>query len=115
MSDLSIQEVSLYAHLVEVLCFFIRQHSYRSKYFILSEGLAARVGQLMSCPEKHLKLSMNICPHDEAVTDLMQPPLNIFALSLHCTTKPTTGKSYNINSSNPSYKSCSTQCHGIIS
>ncbi|KAJ4369537.1 Platinum sensitivity protein [Didymella sp. IMI 355093] len=57
MSDLSIQEVSLYAHLVEVLCFFIRQHSYRSKYFILSEGLAARVGQLMSCPEKHLKLT----------------------------------------------------------
>ncbi|KAF1925684.1 DUF625-domain-containing protein [Didymella exigua CBS 183.55] len=57
MGDLSIQEVSLYAHLVEVLCFFIRQHSYRSKYFILSEGLAARVGQLMSCPEKHLKLT----------------------------------------------------------
>ncbi|KAF1357226.1 DUF625-domain-containing protein [Lizonia empirigonia] len=57
MDDLSIQEVSLYAHLVEVLCFFIRQHSYRSKYFILSEGLAARVGQLMSCPEKHLKLT----------------------------------------------------------
>ncbi|KAH6625636.1 component of IIS longevity pathway SMK-1-domain-containing protein [Boeremia exigua] len=57
MNDLSIQDVSLYAHLVEVLCFFIRQHSYRSKYFILSEGLAARVGQLMSCPEKHLKLT----------------------------------------------------------
>lgn len=51
------QEVSLYAHLVEVLCFFIRQHSFRSKYFILSEGLAARVAQLMECPEKHLKLS----------------------------------------------------------
>jgi len=51
------QEVSLYAHLVEVLCFFIRQHSFRSKYFILSEGLAVRVAQLMDCPEKHLKLS----------------------------------------------------------
>jgi protein phosphatase-4 regulatory subunit 3 len=51
------QEVSLYAHLVEVLCFFIRQHSFRSKYFILSEGLAVRVAQLMGCPEKHLKLS----------------------------------------------------------
>ncbi|KAF2125983.1 DUF625-domain-containing protein [Dothidotthia symphoricarpi CBS 119687] len=57
MEDLSIQEVSLYAHLVEVLCFFIRQHSFRSKYFILSEGLAARVAQLMACPEKHLKLT----------------------------------------------------------
>lgn len=51
------QEVSLYAHLVEVLCFFIRQHNFRSKYFILSEGLAARVAQLMGCPEKHLKLT----------------------------------------------------------
>jgi protein phosphatase-4 regulatory subunit 3 len=54
------QEVSLYAHLVEVLCFFIRQHSFRSKYFILSEGLGARVAQLMECPEKHLKLSKSI-------------------------------------------------------
>ncbi|KAH7076002.1 component of IIS longevity pathway SMK-1-domain-containing protein [Paraphoma chrysanthemicola] len=57
MDDLSMQEVSLYAHLVEVLCFFIRQHNFRSKYFILSEGLAARVAQLMDCPEKHLKLT----------------------------------------------------------
>ncbi|KAJ4298173.1 Platinum sensitivity protein [Kalmusia sp. IMI 367209] len=57
MDDLSIQQVSLYVHLVEVLCFFIRQHSFRSKYFILSEGLAARVAQLMECPEKHLKLT----------------------------------------------------------
>jgi protein phosphatase-4 regulatory subunit 3 len=51
------QEVSLYAHLLEVLCFFIRQHNFRSKYFILSEGLAARVAQLMECPEKHLQLT----------------------------------------------------------
>jgi protein phosphatase 4 regulatory subunit 3 len=57
MADLSVQQVSLYSHLVEVLCFFIRQHSFRSKYFILSEGLASRVSQLMDCPEKHLKLS----------------------------------------------------------
>jgi protein phosphatase-4 regulatory subunit 3 len=57
MDDLTIQEVSLYSHLVEILCFFIRQHAYRSKYFLLTEGLASRVGQLMSCPEKHLKLS----------------------------------------------------------
>ncbi|KAF2652711.1 DUF625-domain-containing protein [Lophiostoma macrostomum CBS 122681] len=56
LDDLSVQEVSLYSHLVEVLCFFIRQHSFRSKYFILSENLAARVAQLMDCPEKHLKL-----------------------------------------------------------
>ncbi|KAL1625582.1 Platinum sensitivity protein [Neofusicoccum ribis] len=57
MENLTIQEVSLYSHLVEVLCFFIRQHSFRSKYFVLSEGLACRVAQLMACPEKHLKLT----------------------------------------------------------
>lgn len=57
MEDLTIQEVSLYSHLVEVLCFFIRQHSFRSKFVIMSENLACRVAQLMSCPEKHLKLT----------------------------------------------------------
>ncbi|KAI9691730.1 MAG: Platinum sensitivity protein [Bathelium mastoideum] len=57
MNNLTVQEISLYSHLVEVLCFFIRQHSFRSKYFILSEGLASRVAQLMSSGEKHLKLT----------------------------------------------------------
>jgi protein phosphatase-4 regulatory subunit 3 len=71
VDNLSIQEVSLYAHLVEVLCFFIRQHSYRSKYFILSEGLAARVGQLMSCPEKHLKLSRFYSRRPPCVADMI--------------------------------------------
>jgi protein phosphatase-4 regulatory subunit 3 len=56
VNDLSIQDVSLYSHLVEILCFFARQHSYRSKLFIISEGLPARVAQLLNCPEKHLKL-----------------------------------------------------------
>ncbi|OAK97227.1 DUF625-domain-containing protein [Phaeosphaeriaceae sp. SRC1lsM3a] len=57
MDNLTMQEVALYVHLLEVLCFFIRQHNFRSKYFILSEGLAARVAQLMDCPEKYLQLS----------------------------------------------------------
>ncbi|KAF2677912.1 DUF625-domain-containing protein [Lentithecium fluviatile CBS 122367] len=57
MNDLSIQEVSLYGHLVEVLCFFICKHQNRIKYFVLSEGLGVRVAQLMACPEKHLKLT----------------------------------------------------------
>ncbi|KAI9845715.1 MAG: Platinum sensitivity protein [Sclerophora amabilis] len=55
--NFSVQEVSLYSHLVEILCFFIRQHVIRSKYFVLHEGLAARIGQLLACPEKHLKLT----------------------------------------------------------
>ncbi|KAI9804447.1 MAG: hypothetical protein M1825_001346 [Sarcosagium campestre] len=56
MKGFSIQEVSLFSHLVEILCFFIRQHLFRSKFFIVAEGLASRVAQLLACPEKHLKL-----------------------------------------------------------
>lgn len=55
--DLTMQEVSLFNHLIEILMFLIRQHLFRSKYFIFSEGLAARIAQLLSCPQKHLKLS----------------------------------------------------------
>ncbi|KAH7110586.1 component of IIS longevity pathway SMK-1-domain-containing protein [Dendryphion nanum] len=57
VQDLTHGEVSLYAHLIEMMCFFIRQHSFRSKYFIVAEGLSARVAQLMESPEKHLKLT----------------------------------------------------------
>ncbi len=37
--------------------FLIRFHQFRSKYFVFAEGLASRVAQLLSCPQKHLKLS----------------------------------------------------------
>lgn len=57
MAGLGIAEVSLYSHLVETLCFFVRQHSYRSKYFLLSENLPSRVAQLLGSPEKHLRLT----------------------------------------------------------
>ncbi|KAK3681483.1 Platinum sensitivity protein [Vermiconidia calcicola] len=56
MSNLSVQETSLYTHLVDVLCFFVRQHSYKSKLFILSENLHSRVAQLLACPQKYMKL-----------------------------------------------------------
>ncbi|KAK5137856.1 hypothetical protein LTR08_006625 [Meristemomyces frigidus] len=57
MQDLSVQETSLFTHLVEVLCFFVRQHTYRSKLFILSENLHARIAQLLACPQKYMKLT----------------------------------------------------------
>lgn len=60
--DLSFQEVSLLIHLVEILMFLTRQHLFRSKYFIFSEGLAARIAQLLTCPQKHLKLSKSKSP-----------------------------------------------------
>lgn len=55
--NFTVQEVSLFAHLVEILCFFIRQHQHRSKYFVMAENLGRRVSQLLRCPEKHLRLS----------------------------------------------------------
>jgi protein phosphatase-4 regulatory subunit 3 len=56
MSGLTVHETSLYTHLVEVLCFFVRQHTYKSKLFILAENLHARVAQLLACPQKYMKL-----------------------------------------------------------
>ncbi|KAL9600672.1 MAG: hypothetical protein Q9219_003002 [cf. Caloplaca sp. 3 TL-2023] len=57
LSDLSFQEVSLFHHLVEILMFLIRYHLFRSKIFIFSAGLPARIAQLLACPQKHLKLT----------------------------------------------------------
>ncbi|KAG0125505.1 component of IIS longevity pathway SMK-1-domain-containing protein [Tuber indicum] len=57
LKGLSIAEVSLFSHLVDTLCFFVRQHAFRGKYFFLAENLPSRVAQLLQSPEKHLKLS----------------------------------------------------------
>ncbi|KAF2400619.1 DUF625-domain-containing protein [Trichodelitschia bisporula] len=57
MRTLTQQEIALYSHLVEVLWYFVRQHSLRSRGFLEQENLSARVAQLMQCPEKHLKLT----------------------------------------------------------
>ncbi|KAI5356779.1 putative PH-like domain superfamily protein [Septoria linicola] len=56
MRNLTVQETSLYTHLVEVLSFFVRQHAYQCKLFILSENLHSRIAQLLECPQKHMKL-----------------------------------------------------------
>lgn len=57
VNDLSFQEVSLYIPLVEILTFLVRLHLFRSRFFIFTDGLASRIAQLLSCPQKHLKLS----------------------------------------------------------
>ena len=57
VQDLTYQEVSLFHHLIEILMFLIRFHQFRSKYSVFAEGLASHIAQLLSCPQKHLKLS----------------------------------------------------------
>jgi protein phosphatase-4 regulatory subunit 3 len=51
------QQVSLFIYLIEILCFFVRQHAHHIKYFVLSEKLGHRIAQLLQSPEKYLKLS----------------------------------------------------------
>ncbi|KAF3940557.1 hypothetical protein ABW19_dt0208274 [Dactylella cylindrospora] len=54
---LSPHESALYTHLLELLCFFVRHHLFKNKYFILSENIAPRVAQLLSASEKFVKLA----------------------------------------------------------
>lgn len=53
----SVHQVSLFIYLIEILCFFVRQHTHRSKYFILSERLDQRISQLLKSSEKYLRIS----------------------------------------------------------
>ncbi|QKX61074.1 uncharacterized protein TRUGW13939_08220 [Talaromyces rugulosus] len=57
LNDFTFQDVSLYAHLVDILTFFVRQHLFRSRSVIHTESLAPRVAQLLKVPQKHLKLT----------------------------------------------------------
>jgi protein phosphatase-4 regulatory subunit 3 len=54
----TVQEASMFTYLIEILCFFIRQHYNRSKMFVLQKNIAQRVAQLLDCPEKYLRLGM---------------------------------------------------------
>ncbi|CZT04636.1 related to pleiotropic drug resistance control protein PDR6 [Rhynchosporium graminicola] len=55
--NFNVHEVSLFIYLIEILCFFVRQHTDHSKYFVLSENLGQRIAQLLSSPEKYLRLT----------------------------------------------------------
>ena len=57
LQNFTYQEVSLHSHLVEILTFFVRQHSLRSRDFVLRNKLHPRVAQLLTVPQKPLKLT----------------------------------------------------------
>lgn len=50
------QKASMFSYLIEILCFFIRQHHRFSRYFVMNNNLVERVAQLVNSPEKYLKL-----------------------------------------------------------
>ncbi|BFZ63895.1 Platinum sensitivity protein [Saitoella coloradoensis] len=55
--ELSQDRSALFTHLCELLCFFLRFHTFRSKYFVLSSNISAKVGALFKSSEKHVKLA----------------------------------------------------------
>merc|ERR1719158_2641363 len=46
----SVQQASMFSYLVEILCFFIRQHHALSRYFVMNNDIVARVAQLLQSP-----------------------------------------------------------------
>ncbi|KAI9158303.1 hypothetical protein HJFPF1_06295 [Paramyrothecium foliicola] len=50
------QQASMFTYLVEILCFFIRQHHHFSRHFVTRNDIARQVAQLLKCREKYLKL-----------------------------------------------------------
>jgi len=50
------EKVTLYFHLLEILCCVLQQHGFRSSHFLLDSGLAPRITSLLTSGEKHLRL-----------------------------------------------------------
>lgn len=51
-----VQHASIFNYLIEILCFFIRQHHQYSRFFVLNNNIVQRVSQLLKSPEKFLQL-----------------------------------------------------------
>lgn len=54
--DFTVQQASIFTYLIDILCFFIRQHHRFSRYFVLNNNIASRVCQLLGSSEKYLRL-----------------------------------------------------------
>lgn len=46
----------VFGYLNDILCFYVRQHHHRGKFFVLQHNIAQRFIQLLACKEKHLQL-----------------------------------------------------------
>jgi protein phosphatase-4 regulatory subunit 3 len=51
-----VQQASMFSYLIEILCFFIRQHHRFSRYFVMANNVVQRVVHLLKSPEKYLRL-----------------------------------------------------------
>lgn len=55
--NLSRRENALFSHLCELVCYFTRMHSFRSKYFVLTSNLSTKIAWLLHSSEKFLQLA----------------------------------------------------------
>lgn len=54
--DFPVQQAAMFSYLIDILCFFIRQHHRFSRYFVMNHNLVEQVVQLLRCKEKYLQL-----------------------------------------------------------
>lgn len=57
----AVQQASMFTYLIEISCFFIRQHHRFSRYFVMNYNIIQRVSQLLKNPEKYLRLGKTFC------------------------------------------------------
>jgi len=60
VDDITFHEVQLFNHLVEIIIYLSRTHQFRSRFYIFAENLASRIAQLLTAPQKHLRLSKTL-------------------------------------------------------
>lgn len=87
------EQTALLTHLCELLCFFIRAHTFRAKFFILSKNISLPISQVFSTPDRHLHLAalryFRVCigMNDEFYnrnlikSNLLEPLVDLLALS----------------------------------
>lgn len=51
------EQTALFTHLCDLLCFFIRAHTFRSKFFILSSNISLAIAKIFTTGERHLHLA----------------------------------------------------------
>ncbi|WAR60687.1 hypothetical protein PtB15_9B626 [Puccinia triticina] len=74
--SLSPLEAATFNHLCEMICFIIVQHSFRSKYFILSTNLLNKIGSLLTIigPRSAPALTTKAKPSKDSERNEVSPP-----------------------------------------
>jgi protein phosphatase-4 regulatory subunit 3 len=85
-------EDGIFGYLNDILCFCVRQHQHRGKFFVLTHNIAQRFVQLLACRQKHLQLGeFNQLSHALTKADFKCPqsPCASSANSSSCKTNST--------------------------